>query len=107
MPRSTTRAGLAPRLFTPKITALPRTPYFIGVSAERGACKGIWIGRLFILGRAAALPLPLWADRPQQINITLCNVGRALQSAMAPVSRRSFRRGGDQCQEFGTRRAWA
>src|SRR5215470_6773029 len=102
MPRSTTRAGLAPRLFTPKITALPRTPYFIGVFAERGACKGIWIGRVVHLGPSsgAAAAFVGGSAATNQHNSLQCWTCSAVCDG-APVSRRSFRRGSDQCQEFG------
>src|SRR5215467_8122765 len=40
MPRSTTRAGLTPRLFTSNVTALPRTPESYGFFAGSGAPKG-------------------------------------------------------------------
>src|SRR5689334_145633 len=50
MPRSTTRAGFSPRLFTSKITAQPRTPDSYGFLSDGSALRGIWIVPVIHLG---------------------------------------------------------
>src|SRR5262245_32759841 len=56
MPVRTTWAGLAPRLFTLKFTAQPRTPDSYGVLRDPRALGGIWIGPLIHLGRESGNP---------------------------------------------------
>src|SRR2546423_12344038 len=52
---STTRAGLAPRLFTPKNAAQPRIPDSYGFFGDLQALKGTWIGQFCrISGRVKA-----------------------------------------------------
>src|SRR5262245_45280441 len=94
---STTRAGLAPRLFTPKLTALPRTPYFHGVSVERGAFKGIWIGRVVHPGprSGAAAAFVAGSTATNQHNSLQCGrvlrrPGRASGVGAASCSFREF-----------------
>src|SRR5262245_10580766 len=104
---STTRAGLAPRLFTPKNAALPRTPYSRGVFAERGAFKGIWIGRVVHLGprSGAAAAFVAGSTATNQHNSPQC--GRVLLTCRRPG--RASGAGAASCpfREFGTSRVWA
>src|SRR4249919_2458388 len=107
---STTRAGLTPRLFTPKLTSLPRTPYFPGVFAGRNACKGIWIGRTVHVGLRHSAAAALWTEPQQQINITLRNVGGVLQSALTCRRPCRISGAGEAAAHFGnlgTSEVWA
>src|ERR1700754_2318704 len=110
MPKSTTRAGLAPRLFTPKVATLPRTPDSYGFLPGWEAFKGTRIRPYVLLAPRKGAAATFWPGRQRQINITLCNVGRLLQP---PVTRRC--RGGAsgtggiaaQFGNSGTSRIWA